>query len=56
MNTLKFKLGRSIAQIVPFHVRKQIVELEQKDKIPFKIIILVSLVILIIKIVVIALF
>jgi hypothetical protein len=50
----KFKLRRSIAQIVPFQVTKQIVE--QKDKIPFKVIMAVSLAILIIKIVVVALF
>ena len=49
-----YNLGRSIPQIVPFQVTKQIVD--QKDKIPFKMIILISLVILIIKIVVIALF
>lgn len=36
----EYKLGRSIAQIVPFQVTKQIVE--QKDKIPFKVIIAVS--------------
>ena len=51
---MEFRLGRSIATIVPFQVTKKIVE--QKDKIPFKMIILISLVILIIKIVVIALF
>ncbi|MDW0247381.1 MAG: hypothetical protein QOB17_08180 [Nitrososphaeraceae archaeon] len=50
----EYRLGRSIATIVPFQVTKKIVE--QKDKIPFKMVILISLVILIIKIVVIALF
>jgi hypothetical protein len=49
-----FKLGRSIAQLVPFQVTKQI--LERKEKIAFKIIMAASLAILIIKIVVIALF
>ncbi|MDW0169625.1 MAG: hypothetical protein QOK79_08800 [Nitrososphaeraceae archaeon] len=50
----EYRLDRSIATIVPFQVTKKIVE--QKDKIPFKMMILISLVILIIKIVVIALF
>jgi hypothetical protein len=36
-----FKLGRSIPLIVPFQAKKQIVE--QRDKIPFKVIILISL-------------
>lgn len=49
-----YNLGRSIAQIVPFQVTKQIVE--QKDKIPFKVIMAVSLAVLVINIVVIALF
>jgi hypothetical protein len=40
----EYGLGKSIAQIVPLQVTKQIVE--QKDKIPFKVIIAVSLAVL----------